>query len=412
MEKHGITDVDDQIREVYSVFGRQTTQREIADIIRNKGQIGLELGRLSTGKDVDGQLKIANDRDLEQNLNNVAAAWKNFTLALGGPNNENFIKVLQATTSALESATKFANDHPKVMESLAAGIVILGAAFMTAGIVAMGAAIGAGGWLVVGIAALGAAFAIFGDKVYLFLGPQGLITYGMKTLGTVLTGYDWKSGFSHLIDGLQSLWDKLKSWLSGGAAGEGYNPSNDPFAASGSGFKPMAYTTYGDSEDGTGARPGLHSGGGYSLTQNDGLAVGASVASSPMGALGSGGVGNAWIAGRRAKLFGDELKDPQKRLAFAAMLATEGEKDPIPVAEICDEQIGLYRQDADASIAQRLLWSNQPRSATWRDGGATAQSDATCQNSIARLMRPSAAATLSKAPQIRDLSPIQMDAGF
>jgi hypothetical protein len=50
--------------------------------------------------------------------------------------------------------------------------------------------------------------------------------------------------------------------------------------------------------------------------------------------------GNAYVAAARAR-FKEELKDPHIRLMFAAMLATEGEKKPLAVAESAMNR-GLY----------------------------------------------------------------------
>ena len=99
MEAHGITNVDDQIREVYSVFGRATSQREIADIVRNKGQIALELDRLEKGQGLDDQLKTANDRDVTQNIENLKAAWDNFLYSLS--QSDAVISVLKALTEGI-----------------------------------------------------------------------------------------------------------------------------------------------------------------------------------------------------------------------------------------------------------------------------------------------------------------------
>jgi hypothetical protein len=80
-----ITDPDQQSNMLFRIFGRQTTQRMMSDLIRNRNQIKGErdrtLGALGAGAGYD----TAQDMDVEQNLNNIGAAWHNLLLAVAGP---------------------------------------------------------------------------------------------------------------------------------------------------------------------------------------------------------------------------------------------------------------------------------------------------------------------------------------
>lgn len=224
LEAHGYTSTDDQINEIYTLFGRQTSQREIADILRNRSQIGGELGRLEAGQGLDEQLKSANMHDVTQNLNNLSAAFTNFFTALGGPNSENYINILQKLTSGLEAATKWANEHPdatkKIVEGLAAvgvGLVALGAVFLTASVVAAIGALGTGGALIVGIGAFATA------------------------IGTLIA-LNWDAvskGITQFAESIKTLWEKIKSFFTGG----GVNPGNvpDPRSPGAPGYMPMGY---------------------------------------------------------------------------------------------------------------------------------------------------------------------------
>lgn len=179
MEKAGITDVDDQIREVYSIFGRQTSQREIADIIRNKGQIALELSRLEKGQGLEGQLKTANDTDVTQNIRNLQVAWDNLLYSLS--NSETVISVLKALTDGIRSLDSFSRTNPEIIKQLGLGLGILGAFLLGAGGVAIIAALGPAGWFVLGLGALGAEFAVFGKQMFDLKSAVSWITFGPFT---------------------------------------------------------------------------------------------------------------------------------------------------------------------------------------------------------------------------------------
>ena len=345
--------------EVYSIFGRQTSQREIADIIRNKGQIALELSRLEKGQGLEGQLKTANDTDVTQNIRNLQVAWDNLLYSLS--NSETVISVLKALTDGIRSLDSFSRTNPEIIKQLGLGLGILGAFLLGAGGVAIIAALGPAGWFVLGLGALGAEFAVFGKQMFDLKSAVSWITFGpftplvkslydlgtwVEKFGNTLALFDWKKGFDALISGLQSLWDKIKSFFSGD--GSPYNPSAP--------FGPAQHMNY---EGGT---PVLTP-ASYTTTSYSSAAK--AVASSPMGNfsgadIAAGVNGNAYIAARRAR-FAQELKDPNTRLQFAAMMLSEDAKNPIPVAEFGDEPIRLRSQDADADAVQQVLWSDQSR---------------------------------------------------
>lgn len=149
--------------------------------------------------------------------------------------------------------------------------------------------------------------------------------------------FDWKKGFDALISGLQSLWDKIKSFFSGD--GSPYNPSAP--------FGPAQHMNY---EGGT---PVLTP-ASYTTTSYSSAAK--AVASSPMGNfsgadIAAGVNGNAYIAARRAR-FAQELKDPNTRLQFAAMMLSEDAKNPIPVAELA-----MNRSDYAHKTLMQMLYS-------------------------------------------------------
>jgi hypothetical protein len=245
LEKHGYDTPEKQNAEIFAIFGRATTQRAMADLLRNRGQIDRELGMFGKAEGVAGQNKITDAEDMKQVLSNLSTAWHNFVLAISGPQSQVFINVLQTMTGAVEQATKFATAHPMAMEAIAAGIAALGVAFAGATMAALLAAIGVGGTLTVGILGLAA-------------GVGTLIALNWNSLVGLINSF---------ADSLSNLWSTIKGFISGG----GRSPS-DPLGLDG-GITPSAYHPggssglFGSGNAGSGitSPSGFRSGGGYTL---------------------------------------------------------------------------------------------------------------------------------------------------
>src|SRR5262249_44580945 len=136
----------------------QTSQRMIADLIRNQGQIDREKNVMLGGASIEQALANRGD-SVAQNLNNVNAAWNNLLQVVAGENNENIVKLLRTLADVVNTMKEIAHDHPDAVKGIAVGLAALAAVFVTAGVGAMMLAIGTGGWLIAGIVALGGAFA-------------------------------------------------------------------------------------------------------------------------------------------------------------------------------------------------------------------------------------------------------------
>jgi Phage tail lysozyme len=220
MQAQGITSSDDQIRELFSVLGRQTSQREIADIARNWKQMIGEMGRMNTGLGLEGSYAAANSGDVEQNLSNLSQAWKDFWYAVAGPNSEREIAALKMLTGAVTEMTEAARNHPEAVKAIAGGLAAVGVLLVGAGGAAILAALGVGGWFVLGIGALGAAFVTWGPKI--------------------------KAGLEGIIASFESFIQKL-------GIGKGVGPGGVDTSP----FTPMSYTGGGSFDNGM-----LYSGGG------------------------------------------------------------------------------------------------------------------------------------------------------
>src|SRR4051812_39437029 len=82
----------------------------------------------------------------------------NLLLALGGPNGETAVKVLNALTDAINKMTEVVRGfQPETLQNIALGIGALGTALVAGGAVAILAALGPAGWIAAGITALGMA---------------------------------------------------------------------------------------------------------------------------------------------------------------------------------------------------------------------------------------------------------------
>jgi hypothetical protein len=386
MQAHGITNQDDQVREIFSLIGRQTGQREIVDILRNSGQIGLEIGRLDSGKGLDDQIK-ANRKDVEQGLNNVSTAWTNLWLAVAGPNSENEIWVLEKLTNGIDYLrVAIEKTNPKAIEAIAGGVGLLGAALTVGGAAALLGAIGPAGWFIAGMAGIAALnWANINNGVSGFLtimntlagavagfaigGPVGALGGGIlgATAGhfmpqgvPTVTQPHWYDPFLNLNRGSfgvnpGSPADKLFDLLTGGkhqesikdgtreGVKEGLNDAllNKSSYTGGVGLLHPAMFTTGGGSIGTSGMLGspAHAaalGGVAGIRRLAGGAVG-SIASSGNAAL----TGNAYIKSVRSR-FAAELKDPQKRLEFAGMLLSEG--NPLQTAESAMNRSDMTRQ--------------------------------------------------------------------
>jgi hypothetical protein len=111
MKSHGITEAEDQIREVFKLFGRQTVERLNADMIRNFQQMIQERGRIEGALGIDAARDLANSKDVEQALHNVSAAWRNFEYALAGPGSENIVTMLNTVTGGINSMRDAVNAY-------------------------------------------------------------------------------------------------------------------------------------------------------------------------------------------------------------------------------------------------------------------------------------------------------------
>ena len=92
-----------------------------------------ELSRIASAPGLDKSYRLANEKDVEQNLSNLSVAWQDLLYAVAGPDSQNVISVLKALTSAVESFTEVARRHPGAVKDIGTAVAALGAALTVLG---------------------------------------------------------------------------------------------------------------------------------------------------------------------------------------------------------------------------------------------------------------------------------------
>lgn len=156
MSAHGITSPEEQIKTIFQLAQRQTSVRELHDILRNMPQMEQERTRILGAAGTGQALATFNAESYERNIHNLDAAWQTLLIHVGSPLAQAAIPVLQNLTAVIDKLIEAAQRHPGVIRDLAIGITALGAAFASAGAGMLLAAIGPVGWFVGGMVALAA----------------------------------------------------------------------------------------------------------------------------------------------------------------------------------------------------------------------------------------------------------------
>jgi hypothetical protein len=102
----GVTDPNDQIREIFRDFGRQTTQREVADVLMNMNQMQAEREQIKKAFSIGDALGIQNIQDIDVATHNLAASFENLKLAIGGPESERIAGVVNSLAGAMRGVTE------------------------------------------------------------------------------------------------------------------------------------------------------------------------------------------------------------------------------------------------------------------------------------------------------------------
>ena len=223
MVAKGITSPEKQVNEIFALFGRATSQREFADIVRNYPQMQQEIERMQGAPGVDKAYDMANAGDAKQNMQNVSAAFQDLMYAFTEPVTKDAINAMTWLTDKLKGLTEQLHKiNPTVLKLVAEGMVAIGVALIAFGAIAVGAAV----------------IAFVGIPVLIGAAIAGVVA----ALG-LLVAFNWtaiSNGISSFADSIAKLWNYIKGMFTGGSIGapgaDGSGVAPDGLSAT-----PMAY---------------------------------------------------------------------------------------------------------------------------------------------------------------------------
>lgn len=157
LKAHGMNSSDEQVRELFSLLMRQTSQRAVADLLRNLGQAQRSISRVGGAYGLDETTAANNKYDVQQQLDNMSVAYNNFWKAVG--ENQQFSDALNAMTDSLRHFTDVVRANPEATAAVLKAIGLLAVTLAGVGLYALGAAllplVGTGGLIVGTAIALG-----------------------------------------------------------------------------------------------------------------------------------------------------------------------------------------------------------------------------------------------------------------
>lgn len=102
------------LEEIAHLFGRQTTQRLVGEIINNKPQFERTNQLYQQAMDIGQTQRELNENDLETNLRGLQGAWKGLMQAVGEAGVPAAIKIIQGLTAAIIALELAAANHPTI----------------------------------------------------------------------------------------------------------------------------------------------------------------------------------------------------------------------------------------------------------------------------------------------------------
>ena len=191
------------IAAVAQLFGRQTTQRLVAEALAAEPtfkRVREMFGDVPGFEDIYKRLQ---GEDLSTNIEGFEQAWKGLLEALGEPGIPLAIDALQSATGALHAFTSFAADHPTVIAALETAATGLAAAFV-----------------VMGTAATVGAIATFIPGGAAAVAITGLVA-GIAGISTALVGSNWTTLWDTFMAPIRAIRGFLESLSSGAPADDG-----------------------------------------------------------------------------------------------------------------------------------------------------------------------------------------------
>lgn len=200
MEMNGLTDRDAQMREIFRLLGRATTQRFAGEGLTNYQQMIKEGQQLSNAQGVDSAQLTANSTSISVAMHNLTASFAELGQTLGGPQAEAIVTGINHIAGAVRGLTEVAR------------------AISNSGLSEVFAKIAGAGANFTGVLTI--------INALDWLGKQGP---ALDAAATAIRG-----AIGALESGAASLWDKIKGWWGSHTGGSG-PPDGGPFAIPGAG---------------------------------------------------------------------------------------------------------------------------------------------------------------------------------
>jgi hypothetical protein len=121
---------DQKLMEVFRLFGRQTTQRLVAEALSNAPQFARARSMFGDIPDPSKQFGMLMNENLSVNIKALHEAWQGFMESLGSAGTPAAISILHGLTAALHELTAFSEQHPGTAAAIleiAAGLGALAA---------------------------------------------------------------------------------------------------------------------------------------------------------------------------------------------------------------------------------------------------------------------------------------------
>ncbi len=115
MATHGYPTIEKQVPLLFELFQRQTSIREIHDLLRNMPQLQQERGRISEGLGISASFNLRNTQDYTQVMHNATAAWNDMMAKIGLPITVAAIPIMHKITEVFLKLGTLATAHPEAI---------------------------------------------------------------------------------------------------------------------------------------------------------------------------------------------------------------------------------------------------------------------------------------------------------
>jgi hypothetical protein len=205
LKKKGITKQEDQLLAISRMIGRQTSQREISDILVSRAQMQRETEGMEQGVTVSQGL-AGYGGNIHASQQALGAAWHNLQVAIGGPEGEHFAAFLNKITAAINGITGVVGRmDPATIDTIFKVVTGIGAGLIAIGAILTGALV----TTLVGFPVL-----IGGAIAAVVAAVLALVALDWKPLTNMLRGIS--SAISSFIDAIKALYGRVTGIFSGG----------------------------------------------------------------------------------------------------------------------------------------------------------------------------------------------------